>query len=194
MAGRRRRETRCDRAVDFVRVIGNVALRSRRSGGAARALAVDSDRALAATANAPSRRLRARAGDREIVSSSRLILVISKRVGDLSADPPDACSRVAGQLTRDARLLQSPRSGTVAGGHTLAAGIAQNGQRGAGCWFCPKAAVRAVPARLLLLCLLFRSSWLTVEGDRHVSAAGVLHRRGGRAAVAVSVGVTGGVP
>jgi hypothetical protein len=37
-------------------------------------------------------------------------------------------------------------------------------------------------------CLLFRSSWLTVEGDRHVGAAGVLHRRGGRAAVAVSVG------
>ena len=59
---------------------------------------------------------------------------------------------------------------------------------------CPKAAVRAMPARLLLLCLLFRSSWLTVEGDRHVGAAGVLHRRGGRAAVAVSVGVAGGVP
>jgi hypothetical protein len=44
-----------------------------------------------------------------------------------------------------------------------------------------------MPARLLLLCLLFRSSWLTVGGDRHVGAAGVLHRRGGRAAVAVSV-------
>jgi hypothetical protein len=51
-----------------------------------------------------------------------------------------------------------------------------------------------MPARLLLLCLLFRSSWLTVEGDRHVGAAGVLHRRGGRAAVAVRVGVAGGVP
>ena len=50
----------------------------------------------------------------------------------------------------------------------------------------PEAAVRAVPARLLLLCLLLRSSWLTVEGDRHVGAAGVLHNhRGGRAAVAV---------
>jgi len=36
--------------------------------------------------------------DREIVSSARLILVISKRVSDLSADPPDACSRAAGQL------------------------------------------------------------------------------------------------
>jgi len=48
-----------------------------------------------------------------------------------------------------------------------------------------------MPARLLLL---FRSSWLTVEGDCHVGAAGVLHRRGGRAAVAVSVGVAGGVP
>ena len=31
---------------------------------------------------------------------------------------------------------------------------------------CPKAAVRAMPARLLLVCLLFRSSWLTVEGGR----------------------------
>lgn len=30
-----------------------------------------------------------------------------------------------------------------------------------------------MPARLLL-CLLFRSSWLTVAGDRHVGAAGVL--------------------
>jgi hypothetical protein len=29
-------------------------------------------------------------------------------------------------------------------------------------------------ARLLLLCLLLRSSWLTVEGDRQVGAAGVL--------------------
>jgi hypothetical protein len=53
---------------------------------------------------------------------------------------------------------------------------------------CPKSAVRAVPARLLLLCLLLRSSWLTVEGGRYV-AAGVLHRRGGRAALAVSVSV-----
>jgi len=51
-----------------------------------------------------------------------------------------------------------------------------------------------VPARLLLLCVLLTSSWLTVEGDRHVDAAGVLHRRGGREVVAVSVGVAGGVP
>ena len=49
-------------------------------------------------------------------------------------------------------------------------------------------------ARLLLLCLLLRSSWLTVEGDRRVGAARVPHRQGGRAAVAVSVGVAGGVP
>ena len=61
--------------------------------------------------------------DRETVSSARLIMVISKRVIDLSADPPDARSRAAGQLTRrDARLPQSPQSGTVADGHTLAAG------------------------------------------------------------------------
>jgi hypothetical protein len=72
--------------------------------------------------------------DREIVSSARLILVISKRVSDLSADPPDACSRAAGQLTRRAaRLLQSPLSGTVAGGHALAAGIAQERHSGRRC-------------------------------------------------------------
>ena len=51
-----------------------------------------------------------------------------------------------------------------------------------------------MPARLLLLCLLFRSSWLTVEGGRQVGAARVLHRQGGPVAVAVSVGVAGGVP
>jgi hypothetical protein len=44
------------------------------------------------------------------------------------------------------------------------------------------------------LCLLLRSSWLTVEGGREIGAAGVLHRRGGRAALAMSVGVAGGVP
>ena len=53
---------------------------------------------------------------------------------------------------------------------------------------CPEAAVPAVPARPLLLCLLLGSSWLTVEGDRHGSA-GVPHRRGGRAALAGSVSV-----
>jgi hypothetical protein len=51
-----------------------------------------------------------------------------------------------------------------------------------------------MPARLLLLCLLFRSSWLTVEGDRQVGASRLLHRRGGRAAAAVSVRVAVGVP
>jgi hypothetical protein len=50
-----------------------------------------------------------------------------------------------------------------------------------------------MPARLLLLCLLFRSSWLTVEGGCQVSATRVIHRRGGPAAVAVPVGVAGGV-
>jgi hypothetical protein len=47
--------------------------------------------------------------------------------------------------------------------------------------------------RLLLLCLPLRSSWLTVEGDRQIGAARVLHRQGGRAALAVSVGVAVGV-
>jgi hypothetical protein len=68
--------------------------------------------------------------DRELVSSVRLILVISNRVSDLSADPPDACSRAAGQLTRrDARLLQSPRSGSLVRAGSQAAEIAQVQQR-----------------------------------------------------------------
>ena len=58
---------------------------------------------------------------------------------------------------------------------------------------CPKGAVRTMSARLLLLCLLLRSSWLTLEGGREVSRAGVL-LRGGRAAVVLSVGVAVGVP
>ena len=62
-----------------------------------------------------------------------------------------------------------------------------------------KPAVRVVPARLpqpaaLVLVLLLRSSWLTVEAGRQIGAAGVLHRRGGRAALAVSVAVAVGVP
>jgi hypothetical protein len=56
------------------------------------------------------------------------------------------------------------------------------------CPDCPNSAVRAVPPRLLLLCLLLRSSWLTVERGRH-GAGGVVHRRGGGAALAVSVSV-----
>lgn len=51
-----------------------------------------------------------------------------------------------------------------------------------------------MPSRLLLLCLLLRTSWLTREGGRQISAAGLPHRRGGRAALAVSVSVAVGVP
>ena len=51
----------------------------------------------------------------------------------------------------------------------------------------------AMPARMLLLCLPSRSSWLTTEGARgrrrHSAASS-----GGRAAVAGTVGVAGGVP
>jgi len=66
--------------------------------------------------------------------------------------------------------------------------------RRARCRLTPGAALRVAPGRLLLLCLLLRSSWLTVEGGRQIGAAGVLHRRGGRAAVAASVSVAVGVP
>ena len=41
---------------------------------------------------------------------------------------------------------------------------------------------------------LLRSWWLAAEGGRQVGAARVRHRRGGGAAVAVSVGAAGGVP
>ena len=44
------------------------------------------------------------------------------------------------------------------------------------------------------MCLLLRSSWLTVEGGRQIGAAGVLHRRGGPAASAVSVSAAAAVP
>jgi hypothetical protein len=63
-----------------------------------------------------------------------------------------------------------------------------------GCPVTPDAAVRPVSARLLLLCLLLRSSWLAAEGGLQVGAARVLHRRGGGTAVAESVGVAVSVP
>ena len=44
------------------------------------------------------------------------------------------------------------------------------------------------------MCLLLGSSLLTVEGGRHTRAAGVLHRRGGRAVLAVLVSVGGWCP
>jgi hypothetical protein len=44
------------------------------------------------------------------------------------------------------------------------------------------------------MCLLLRSSRLTVEGGRQVGAARLLHRRGGRAAAAASVSMALGVP
>jgi hypothetical protein len=136
-----------------------------RAGASARLLAVESDRATppaallrsrdsdsgrapAATANAPSGRLRARAGT--ATSLARPGRSWSSASGSvISQDPPDACSRAAGQLTRrDARLLQSPRSGTVAGGHALAAGIAQEQQRRRDCCNSIIATVSA-PARRL---------------------------------------------
>ena len=72
-------------------------------------------------------------------------------------------------------------------------GACTRSQRGRRDSLCPKAAVAAMPLRLLLLCLLLKSSWLTVEGGRPVDS-GVLHRRGEPAAVAVRVAVAGGVP
>ena len=57
--------------------------------------------------------------------------------------------------------------------------------RGAHCCLTPEPTATLWRRMLLLLCLLFGRSWLTAEGDRHVGAASVLHRRDGRAAVAL---------
>jgi hypothetical protein len=130
-------------------------------------------------------------------ASQRAIALAIKRnsaPGPLGARPNRrhrACADCNDQVVRSARVARPGHAGAKSlrcrsGGHECRRQL-----RGS---FCPEAAVRAVPARLPLLCLLLRSSWLTVEGDRHVGAAGVLHRRGGRAVVAVRVGVAGGVP
>jgi hypothetical protein len=109
----------------------------------------------------------------------------------LAATIPRLSVRAVGVSREPRLLLDASRSHreVVTAPHQLGPGR----RRGSGGRLCPDAAVRAMPARLLL-CLLLRSSWLTLEGGREVSAAGVLLRRGGRAAVAVSVGVAVGVP
>ena len=61
------------------------------------------------------------------------------------------------------------------------------------CSSTPDAAVRAVPPRLLLLCLLLRGSWLMVDGGPQIGATGMLYRRGVGAVVGVAVGVAVGV-
>jgi hypothetical protein len=86
---------------------------------------------------------------------------------------------------RPRRRSRASRPGRAAS-HYLRT-IEQEAPRSRGC-LCPKSAVGAVPPRLLVLCLLLRGSWLTVEGGRH-GAAGVPHRRGERAALAGSVSV-----
>ena len=98
-------------------------------------------------------------------------------------------------MTRRVASLAISETDVITGAETcVRVGASTRNHRGRRDSLCPEAAVRAVPERLLLLCLLLRSSWLTVEGDRHGGAAGVLHRRGGRAVVAVSVGMPGCVP
>jgi hypothetical protein len=103
-------------------------------------------------------------------------------LGSASRVPP-----TAGKSARRRRCSWLTRSGSQQP-------CGPSSPRGRGLLITPVAAVRAVPARLLLSCLLFRSSWLTVESDRHSGAAGVLRRRDGRAAVAVGVGVARRVP
>ncbi len=69
------------------------------------------------------------------------------------------------RMQSSAQARRPPRSG-------------RSGQDRRGCSIWSDAAVRAVSARLLLLCLLLRSSWLAAEGRRQVGAARVLHRPG----------------
>ena len=96
----------------------------------------------------------------------------------------------ASRLHTHASASSVPAGGPRSGDWRNSAGPAGRDRRDR---VCPVATVRAAPAGLLLLCLLFRSSWLMVEGGPH-GAAGVPHRRGGRAALAGSVSVAGGVP
>jgi hypothetical protein len=57
------------------------------------------------------------------------------------------------------------------------------------CPDCPKSAARAVLPMLMLLCLLLRSSWLTLEGGPHGRRwSPASPKRTGRLAVSVSVG------
>jgi hypothetical protein len=100
---------------------------------------------------------------------------------------PKSASRL-GDRHRDQSLRSSARTTAVRLTEPLEA-------VGRYCCLTPDAAVRAVPPRLLLLCLLLGSSWLTVEGGRQIGAAGPLYRRrGGGAGAAVSVSVAVGAP
>jgi hypothetical protein len=88
------------------------------------------------------------------------------------------------------RALQVANLGSLAYALTRPAFVSARVCRAAarrGC-VCPDAAVRAMQARLLPSCLLLRSLWLTAGGQG--GGARVLHRRGGRAVVAVSGGVS----
>jgi len=94
--------------------------------------------------------------------------------------PAHKLASAIAHFCRDATRATRPRIAPA----FVAAVLSRPGLRGC---LCPKPALRAMPARLLLLCLLFRASSLTA--GRRVGVAGVLHRRGGRAAIGVRVGV-----
>ena len=113
---------------------------------------------------------------------------LPSRPRPVGGTPETRLPRKAGKSASGPRCSSHRQSRSLITDHSLPARLTER------CRLTPVAAVRAMPARLLLLCLLFRGPWPTVEGDRHVGAAGVLHRRGGRAAVAVRVGVAAGVP
>ena len=150
------------------RGIGRIPLSSRRRG------ARDRVGDLPMAAAAPSRRR----GGRADAPGPR-----ATRRGRSSRSPASRCVVLGGQARRE-----TPRWSL------LRARTSHQRLRRSRDPVCPKSAVRAVPSRLLLLCLLFRSSWLAAEGGRQVGAARVLHRRGGGSALAVSVGVAVGVP
>ena len=129
------------------RTTASATLRSSRAGRGP-GTGARSDRRLCDRPSAPSARTRAVArartsgrsdlGDCERAQGprhrwlARLILVISKRVSDLSADPPDACSRVAGQLNASRR--PSP---------AIAAERHRGRRPRPRCWYCSRAVTLA---------------------------------------------------
>jgi len=98
--------------------------------------------------------------------------------------PPSAGERQAAPFAEDRLEAERASAPGVAAPHHDQHRAAVRRTEGRDC-LCPKAAVRAMPARLLLLCVLLRSSWLTAEGgrDRRRHSAASPGRTGSRGRV-----------
>ena len=98
-----------------------------------------------------------------------LIACVRRVVNRAPARPPKGAMR--SELTAPSRTT---RIGHLQS-RELAGSVARPGVKRRRYRSTPDAAVRAVPR--LLLCLLLGSSWLAMEDDRQIGAAGLLHRR-----------------